>query len=135
MKKYNLKKFECLKGQWEGIQGSGIYHEEWDFKSEDELTGKAYMIRSGEILNTEILKIHENSEGIYYTADVSHNVAPVSFKLTFQDENSFVFENPEHDFPKKITYEFENINKLKASVEATNKGKLKKIEFNLRRIV
>ena len=135
MEKYNLKKFERLNGQWEGIQGSGIYHEEWNLKSENELTGKAYMIRSGEILNTEILKIHENPDGIFYTAEVSHNVTPVSFKLTFQDENSFVFENPEHDFPKKITYEFENINKLKATVEATNKEKKKKIEFNLRRIV
>lgn len=135
MKEFNLEKFELLIGQWEGIQGSGIYHEEWNKSDKNELKGKAYMIKKGEILNTEILKIHEDSIGIFYTADVSHNTAPVSFKLTFQNENSFVFENPEHDFPKKITYEFENNNKLKATVEASNNGKIKKIEYNLRRIV
>ncbi|HMS64607.1 MAG TPA: DUF6265 family protein [Ignavibacteria bacterium] len=135
MNENNFLKLLWITGQWEGIQGSGIYHEEWEKISDSELKGKAYMIKKGEIINNELLKIHEEADGIYYTADVSHNPSPVSFKLTEITDSSFIFENPEHDFPQKISYVNENDVKLKAVVEAVVNGKLKKIEFDLRRIV
>jgi len=135
----NFSNLLWLVGQWEGIQGTGIYHEEWGKINENELKGRAYMIKKGEIINNELLKIteditDENSE-IYYIADVSHNPAPVSFKLTFLNENKVVFENPEHDFPQKITYEKNNDESLTAVVEAIVNGKNKKIEYFLKRIV
>ena len=49
-----LKNLEWLIGMWEGIQGQGIYHEEWAWKSDIELTGKAYLIKKGEIKNCRI---------------------------------------------------------------------------------
>ena len=134
MSKNKFERFNWLIGQWEGIQGAGIYHEEWKNVSESELKGKAYMIKKGEIVNVEILNIHLNETGIFYTADVSHNPSPVSFKLTNLSDNSFVFENPEHDFPQKISYENKDNQFLFATVEAVKNGKIKKIEYNLKRI-
>jgi len=130
----DLLNFEWLVGMWEGIQGQGIYHEEWVMKSETELSGKAYLINKGEIKNSEILKIHISGGNIFYTADVSHNPDPVSFKLTSQNNNIFIFENPEHDFPQKITYERKDNDSLLAVVEAVKDGKTRKIEYNLRLI-
>ncbi|MCB0729161.1 MAG: hypothetical protein KDD00_16970, partial [Ignavibacteriae bacterium] len=101
----DLKKLEWLTGQWEGIMGSGLYHEEWYPDELNNLTGRAYLIKNGEITNNEKLKIHLIENDIFYTADVSHNPAPVSFKLTEYSDKIFIFENPEHDFPQKITYE------------------------------
>ena len=134
MSKNKFERFNWLIGQWEGIQGAGIYHEEWKNVSESELKGKAYMIKKGEIVNVEILNIHVNETGISYTADVSHNPSPVSFKLTNLSDNSFIFENPEHDFPQKISYENKDNQFLFATVEAVKNGKIKKIEYNLKRI-
>ena len=130
----NLNNLNWLAGQWEGIQGNGINHEEWEIINEYELKGKAYMIKKGEIINVEMLKLHSDETGIYYTADVSHNPAPVSFKLTLQNGNTFVFENPAHDFPQKITYEKKEENTLAATVEATINGKTRKIEYLLKKI-
>ena len=130
----DLSIFEWLVGMWEGIQGQGIYHEEWAMKSETELSGKAYLIKKGEIKNSEILEIHIAEGVIFYTADVSHNPDPVSFKLTSQNNNNFIFENPEHDFPQKITYERKDNGSLLAVVEAVKDGKTRKIEYNLRLI-
>ena len=128
----DLEIFRWLVGKWEGLQGSGIYHEEWEFNDESVLTGKAYLIKKGEILNTEKLKIHLSGSDVLYTADVSHNPSPVSFRLTSYENNIFIFENPDHDFPQKITYEMKNDGSLFAVVEAINNGKNRRIEYSLK---
>ncbi len=134
MSSSNLEKFFWLIGQWEGIHGNGIYHEEWQKQDEFELKGKAYMILKGEIKNVEKLRIHSDETGTYYTADVSHNPAPVSFKLTSQSGNIFIFENPEHDFPQKITYSRQENDSLLATVEAAKNGKARRIQYNLKKV-
>ncbi len=131
----DLDKLKWLIGRWEGLQGHGIYHEEWEFNEESGLTGKAYLIKKGEILNTEKLKIHLSNGNIFYTAEVSHNPSPVSFRLTSYENNIFIFENPEHDFPQKITYEKKEDGSLLAVVEAISNGKNRRIEYSLRSIL
>ncbi len=85
-----MKKLEWLLGKWEGIQGQGIYHEEWDKISEDEITGTAYTISNGEISNIEKLKIYSNEDEVFYIAEVEHNAKPVSFALTYSDDTKFI---------------------------------------------
>jgi Domain of unknown function (DUF6265) len=130
----NLGQLEWLIGQWEGIHGSGIYHEEWEKINNNEFKGKAYLVKKGEIPNPEKLKLHCDDEGIYYTADVSHNPNPVLFEMTSFDKNQFVFENPLHDFPQKITYEKMDNDTLLAIVEATKNSKTKRIDYKLKRL-
>lgn len=128
-----MKKLDWLIGKWEGIQGQGIYHEEWDKISEGEITGTACTIRNGEISNIEKLKIYSNEDEVFYIAEVEHNANPVSFALTCSDATTLIFENPLHDFPKKITYEKKG-NALIATIEGTLNGKFKKIDFELKQI-
>lgn len=124
-----IDNFCWLAGQWEGIHGSGIYHEEWKPGTENDLTGRAYFVNKGELKNEEKLRIHSDGKDLFYTAIVNHNPGPVSFKLTESDDEHFVFENPGHDFPKKITYIKKSGNELRAIIEAGES----KVEFNLRR--
>lgn len=137
-KKMNSKKFSgliWLVGHWEGILGDGIYHEEWKITANNEMKGRAYLTNEGKINNNEILKLHEDSSGIHYTADVSHNSEPVSFLLTYADDKTFIFENPEHDFPTKITYVNNDNKSLTATVEAEIENRLKKFEYFLIKIL
>ncbi len=129
----NFSRLIWLEGQWEGLQGSGVYHEEWRITGVNQMKGRAYLILKGEILNNEILNLNEDLYGIYYIAEVNHNPHPVSFKLTHLSDKIAVFENPEHDFPQKITYENNN-GSLTATVEAVKDNKLKKFEYFLKRI-
>ena len=47
---------------------------------------------------------------------------PVEFKMSAATPDSFVFENPAHDFPKKIIYQFvRGKNQILASIEGNGK--------------
>jgi len=133
MDKRDITKLHILAGMWEGIQGSGVYHEEWSVESDDSLKGRAYLLKKGEIKNPESLKIVQDNGEVYYVAEVAHNSAPVKFRLTDSSDSIFVFENPDHDFPQKITYDLTVPDFLTAVIEAVNDGKLKQVEFSLKR--
>jgi hypothetical protein len=57
----------------------------------------------------------------------------VSFKATKIDDAGAVFENPEHDFPSKITYTKASENRIDVSVEGRENGAPVKLEFALKR--
>jgi hypothetical protein len=54
-------------------------------------------------------------------ADVPENKEPVYFKLTTITDHSFTCENPQHDFPKTISYIKDGI-KLKATISGNGKS-------------
>ena len=63
----------------------------------------------------EKLRIIAREGDLFYVADVPENQKPVYFKLTEVTDRSFVCENPDHDFPKKIAYLFDG-KSLKAAI-------------------
>lgn len=44
------------------------------------------------------------SGGVFYVSKVSHNELPVAFRLTTCTDGRFVFDNPQHDFPRRLDY-------------------------------
>ncbi len=63
--------------------------------------------------------IKENE--IYYVANVPENKQPVYFKLIEINNTGFVCENPEHDFPNRISYQLSGTN-LKAQTSGSDKS-------------
>ncbi|HWA06910.1 MAG TPA: DUF6265 family protein [Ignavibacteria bacterium] len=125
-----MQKLLWIVDSWVSPDGSDSRsYEEWKVTGDNLYEGSSKTIKNGEVIFSEILKIENTPEGIYYVADVPHNPAPVKFQLTSVSDSSAVFENPEHDFPKKITYLLEEGN-LHAFIEGPGKdGKMKKIDF------
>ncbi len=95
---------DFLQGTWK-MEGKEVY-EHWDKLNEHTLKGLSYQLKQGEMQVSEYLEIALNEKGTFYTASVlqQNQGKAVSFKLTNAD-SAFVFENPEHDFPKKIVYQ------------------------------
>jgi hypothetical protein len=62
----------------------------------------------------EFLRIVEDEHGIAYLASPA-GAPPTPFRLTALDAQHVVFENPGHDFPKRIEYRLED-GKLVASI-------------------
>jgi hypothetical protein len=60
--------------------------------------------------------------------------APTAFKLTRAGANEAVFENPAHDFPKRIAYRKEADGSLTARVEGDGSEKEKPQEFRFRAV-
>lgn len=79
----------------------------------------------------ESLKIERKDGSIFYVASVPHNPGPVEFKLIELSEKHVVFENPEHDFPQRISYTLNANGTLDARVEGTiETGEQRQIDFH-----
>jgi len=92
-----------LQGTWK-MEGKETY-EHWDRLNSNSLKGFSYEIKNGQITISEYLDISRTENDIIYTATVinQNQGKEISFNLT-QTDSVYTFENPDHDFPKKIVY-------------------------------
>ncbi len=93
-----------LIGTWENKDEAGTF-EKWDY-GVNALTGKGYKLEKDKEVLLESLSITSQGHTLFYHVDVvgQNDGKTVTFKLTRAGENSFTFTNPQHDFPKEITY-------------------------------
>ncbi len=91
-----------LSGEWTARDGT--ISETWV-----QVSGRTYEGRgvtrneSGEMVET--MRLVAMSGDIYFIAKVSHNDLPVAFRLTgTTSTGDYIFENPDHDFPRRIVY-------------------------------
>lgn len=92
-----------LKGTWK-VDGKEHY-EHWDSLNAQAMKGFSYQLKGGRMVVSEYLEIAYRNEDVCYTATVINQNAGnnVVFKMSCKD-SAIIFENPAHDFPKKIVY-------------------------------
>ena len=114
-----FKKLYKLEGTWKMNSKRGAICEEWKKMNKNYLQSRGYMIKGSDTVVNERVALTKTSEGIFYTSTVEdqNNKQPVAFKMTKAENNLFVFENPQHDFPKRIVYHFINSDSLHAFVD------------------
>ena len=61
-------------------------------------------VAGGATKEFEYLRIVERPDGVFYIAHPGARSPGTEFKLTRSAEGEAVFENPQHDFPKRISY-------------------------------
>ena len=68
----------------------------------------------------------QKGETLTYLATVKgqNDNKPVAFTSTNETENKLIFENPQHDYPQKITYTKGSNNTLTAEVTGRLEGKV-----------
>ena len=93
-------------GKWVADDGENRVIEEWRSLGSEtyEGSGRTVSRRTGAVVSSESLRLVAMSSAVYYIAKVSHNAYPVAFALTTCPAGRLVFENPGHDFPKRIVY-------------------------------
>ncbi len=94
---------DFLQGTWK-MENKEEY-EHWDKLNENSLKGFSYKLKDGKLLVSEYLDITKVNKVIIYTATVlkQNEGKGIQFTLTKTD-STYTFENPNHDFPKKIVY-------------------------------
>jgi 2-iminobutanoate/2-iminopropanoate deaminase len=123
-------------GTW-GMQtkNGGIY-ETWIKVNQNLYKGKSYQVTGSDTMMLEYVDLKKTKEGVFYiptTAD-QNDGNPVTFTLTSAMGNLFIFENPQHDFPKRIGYEFINNETLRAWIDGGPDAANKRSNFNYKRI-
>ncbi|MRG43825.1 hypothetical protein GFS24_01800 [Chitinophaga sp. SYP-B3965] len=120
----DLSKVSWMLGKWKSVNAKtgNTSYENWTRISDQEWSGKGFRLsRTGtDTLFSEKMTILVKDNNLYYVADVKENAAPVYFKFTAINEQGFTCENPQHDFPKKISYLLEG-KKLKATISGDGK--------------
>jgi hypothetical protein len=119
----DFKKFDWLEGTWNrtDVKPGHSEHERWEKLSDTEWQGFGVTMKGKDTAFVEKLKLVIKDDNIYYAADVAENKGIVYFKLTEIAQDSFVCENPEHDFPKKIAYQKDG-SKIKATISGNGKS-------------
>lgn len=122
-----LQQLEWILGNWQYVTPQGTFVEHWQ-KSEQGFSGDGWYIVKEDTVFHETLSITVQNGGIYYIARVNgqHAEKPVAFMLTGLSRQ-LVFENPSHDFPKRITYSYHDDDHMSATVEGMEKGQ-KRVE-------
>lgn len=119
-----FEKLYWLPGEWHQTNiakpGKALV-EQWTKSGDFEMKGQATTTQNGDTVYIERITMLIKDNSIYYVADVPQNKQPVYFKLTSITAQGFVCENPEHDFPKRITYELSG-NQLKATISGNGKS-------------
>jgi hypothetical protein len=97
-----LKDLAWLTGS-RSMQGSVLIEERWTDPASNMMLGVSRTIRGDKVVEFEFLRIEARADGLYYVAQPGGR-PPTDFKLTRWDGTEAVFENPQHDFPKRILY-------------------------------
>ncbi|MDP3469757.1 MAG: DUF6265 family protein [Daejeonella sp.] len=86
---------------------------------------------AGDSTLLETIKIYESAVRIYHepSGNGAGNDSTVRFRLISTKDVFFVFENKNHDFPQRISYQSQSASNVLAWIEGGVNGKFRKIEF------
>jgi len=127
----------ALEGAWKMQGKRGTIYETWQKVNKVYLHNKSYMVKAGgDTMQLESVTLKQTNEGIFYTSTVpnQNDARPVSFKLTSSANKKFIFENREHDFPKRIVYQLVTTDSLHAFIDDGNDASAKRSHYYFNRI-
>ncbi len=120
-----------LAGAWSatrGSQGQTSVEERWSPPLGGAMLAVSRTVSRGKMSAFEFLRIVERDGGLVYIAQ-PNGAAATEFVLTELAEKRAVFENPRHDYPKRIVYELSADGGLSATIGFTKGGTPRRFEF------
>lgn len=105
----SVQSINWMLGHWTSDEGKNVTTESWKRVSPEtyEGLGETHSKESKQLISSESLRLVEMANEVFYVAKVAHNEHPIAFKLTQCSSQMAVFENPDHDFPKKLEYQLD----------------------------
>ena len=118
-----------IAGDWQTAPGGRRQIEEhWTAVAGGSMMGVSRTVSEDKTVEFEYLRIEQRSDGIYYVAHPKARCPGTDFKLTRASSTEAVFENPQHDFPKRIIYR-KTDDGLTASIDAGEGSKAMSFVF------
>lgn len=119
-----------LAGDWVGTRSTGASNEErWSPPLGGAMLAISRSVNtSGKMFAFEYLRIVERDGGLVYIAQPGGKT-PTEFVLTEITDSRAVFDNPRHDYPKRIVYELSSDGSLNTIVGYMRGGTPKRFEF------
>jgi uncharacterized protein DUF6265 len=122
-----VKDVAWIAGCWDLTRSGRHVAEQWMAPEGGTMIGVSRTVAGGKTTEWEFLIVREGAKGLEYVAKPSGQ-AEATFTSTRVSPNEAVFENPAHDFPKRIIYKREG-DTLTASIEGPMNGQTRRIDF------
>jgi len=131
---FKIEDLAWLSGDWETAPGRMQVDEHWTKVAGNSLIGMSRAVAGGKTVFFEYLRIEARGPEIFYVAHPKARTPGTDFKLVKLSGQEAVFENPAHDFPKRITYRKNGDGTLTARVDGDGTEKEKPQDFQYRPI-
>ncbi|GGM86084.1 hypothetical protein GCM10010967_17840 [Dyadobacter beijingensis] len=136
---FNQKDFEKLApitGTWVTKRSRGDIYETWKRTSKKEFAGLSFTLAGVDTTPLEKVRLYiTGSEIVYAPVAIGQNDdKEVLFRLKSIEGGRFVFENLQHDFPKRIVYDFKTNDSLYAHIEGEVNGQSRRVNYPYKRI-
>lgn len=122
-----------LQGCWESASPERTVEEHWMAPRGTSMVGVGRTVRGTELVEYELVVIREQGEKLAYEAHPSGQPSAVFLSDTVSDA-AVVFQNPKHDFPKRVGYERSGKDQLLAWIDAGPDSERPRKEFAYRRV-
>lgn len=114
----SISELAWISGDWQTAAGGRAQIEEhWTQPAGGSLLGMSRTVAGGKTAEFEFLRIEQREDGIHYVAQPKGRCPQTDFRLTRGTDQEAVFENPAHDFPKRIIYRKTAEDALTASID------------------
>jgi len=128
-----VKDVAWISGCWDFTRNGRHVAESWTSAEGGTLLGVSRTVSNGKTSEWEFLIIREGAKGLEYVAKPARQ-PEATFTATSVSATEVVFENPAHDFPKKIVYKRDG-DTLVASIEGPMNGQTRRIDFPYKKAV
>lgn len=126
-----------LEGTWQTNSKNGkVIGEQWIKINDSLLQGKGFFVNGKDTVITEKVTLKHAAGTIIYISTVSgqNEKKPVSFILTTDRKDEFIFENDGHDFPKRIVYKFISPDSIHAFIDAGKSNSNKRQDYYYKKV-
>ena len=115
----NISDLVWLAGDWQSASGGRAQIEEhWTRPAGGTMIGMGRTVVGDKTAEFEFLRIEQRGNDLFYVANPNANCPQTDFKLTRLSGQEVIFENPAHDYPKRVIYRKNSDGSLVASVDA-----------------
>ena len=135
--KKTFSRLYALQGTWKSTNGETALYETWKKTNDQQLNGNSYSVTGKDTSILETMVLGYKGKQVVFTAITvkGQEQAPTAFTLSHLDKNSFFFENPTHDYPKRVIYELVSKDSLHAWIDGgENAEGNKRIDYYFRKI-
>ena len=115
---FKIADLAWMAGDWQTPAGGRRQVDEhWTAPLGGVMMGVSRTVTGGKMTEFEYLRIVERADGVFYIAHPNARTPGTEFKLTKLTGDQATFENPQHDFPKRILYKKNADGSITASID------------------
>ena len=129
-----IDKLAWLAGCWSHTGAEQGSVEMWTLPAGGTMLGVSRTVKNGETADFEFMQLRVNAEGKLVFIALPSGQKETTFVAVSLGNESVTFENPQHDFPQKVSYRLESADRLVGRIEGKRGGTLRGIDFPMQRV-